>query len=78
MTRAGELGNSLLMHVAYGNGVMVECILKLEGSSSAPMSECINKHEDRDSRANSRRGVRREDRVDRRRDGYNGLGSAAR
>ena len=38
------------------NGVMLECILKLEGSSSAPMSEYVNKHEHRDSQANSRKG----------------------
>ena len=65
------------MHVAYvpRNGVMVECILKIEGSSSTPMSECINKHEHRDSQANSGRGcVRRDDRVDRGRDGYGGSG----
>ena len=51
------------MHVAYGprNGVMVECILKIEGSSSASMSECINKHEHHDSQANGRRGCERRD-----------------
>ena len=66
------------MHVAYGprNGVMVECTLKIEGSSSAPRSEChINKHEHHDSQANSTRGcVRRDDRVDRRSDGYGDSG----
>ena len=65
------------MHVAYGprNGVMVECILKIEGSSSASMSECINKHEHHDSQANGRRGCeRRDDGVDGRRDGYGGSG----
>jgi len=53
------------MHVAYGlwrsltprNGVMVECVFKMEGSSSAPTDECVNKHEHRDSWANSRRGM---------------------
>ena len=48
--------------------------VKIEGSSSAPTSDCVNKHEYRDSQANTRRRecVRRDGRVERQRDGYGG------
>jgi len=63
-----------MLLMGFDVGVMVECtVFKIGGSSSAPTSECVNKHEHRDSRANRRRGsVRRDDRVERRRDGYGG------
>ena len=71
------MGNSLPMCIAYGLRrslspvmVMVERTFKIEGSCLAPTSGCVNEHEHGDSKANSRKGCeRRDDRVERRRDG---------